>query len=187
MWALSLNRSDLMTATKHIKETFQKEYSGKDKAFWEHYKNKLIQWRREKTVHRIKKPTNPVIARQLGYKAKQGFVLVRVKIRRGSRKKTRPKKKRRPKRMGTLKMTPAKGLQRMAEERVVRHYKNLEVLNSYWVGEDGSYKFFEIILVDPTHPSIMADKDINWICDIGGRAYRGLTSAGRRSRSLRRN
>jgi large subunit ribosomal protein L15e len=61
------------------------------------------------------------------------------------------------------------------------------VLNSYWVGEDGSQKWFEIILVDPDHPAIENDDDLNWICDDAheGRAYRGLTSAGTDGRGLR--
>jgi large subunit ribosomal protein L15e len=36
----------------------------------------------------------------------------------------------------------------------------LEVLNSYWVGEDGQHEWFEAILVDPNHPSIKNDDNI---------------------------
>jgi large subunit ribosomal protein L15e len=58
------------------------------------------------------------------------------------------------------------------------------VLNSYAVGEDGSRKWFEVILLDPEHPAIENDDDLNWICDDvqRGRAFRGLTSAGDRGR-----
>jgi len=61
------------------------------------------------------------------------------------------------------------------------------VLNSYWVGEDGSQKWFEVILVDPNHPAIENDDDLNWICDSAhtNRAFRGLTSAGKANRGLR--
>jgi len=86
--------------------------------------------------------------------------------------------------MGVLKFKPAKGLQRMAEERVSRHYPNLEILNSYWVGEDGTTRFYEVIMVDPQHPSIKNDKNINWICNQKRRVYRGLTSSGKKSRGL---
>ena len=81
----------------------------------------------------------------------------------------------------------AKNTQRMAEERVNRHFPNLEVLNSYWVGQDGRHKYFEIILVYPAHPAIKSDKDLGWITESKhrGRAYRGKTSAGRRGRGLR--
>jgi len=43
-----------------------------------------------------------------------------------------------------------------------------------------------VILVDKMHPSIIADKRISWISEKKhtGRAFRGLTSAGRRSRGL---
>jgi large subunit ribosomal protein L15e len=43
-------------------------------------------------------------------------------------------------------------------------------------------------MVDPDHPVIKADKDINWVCQKQhqGRVFRGLTSAGKRVRSLRK-
>jgi large subunit ribosomal protein L15e len=60
------------------------------------------------------------------------------------------------------------------------------VLNSYWVGEDGSQKWHEVIMVDPNHPAIENDDDLNWICDDvhERRALRGLTSAGKQNRGL---
>ena len=77
-------------------------------------------------------------------------------------------------------------LQCIAEERASKKYRNLRVLNSVWVGEDGSQKWFEVIMVDPEHPAIENDSDLNWICDDThrGRAFRGLTSAGKRGRGL---
>ena len=80
----------------------------------------------------------------------------------------------------------AKSIQRIAEERTAKHYPNLEVLNSYWVGEDGTHKYYEVILVDPNHPAIRADPKINWICNPAnrGRVFRGLTSAGKKGRGL---
>ena len=173
-----------MSATKLIKESFQKEYSGKDIALWKHYKSKLVQWRAAPVEEKIDKPTNPVRARELGYKAKQGFVVVRTRIRKGGRRKSRPRSKRMPSKMGVLKFKPHKSLQLIAEERVARRYHNLEVLNSYWVGEDGVNKFFEVILVDVNHPAIRSDKDMNWILGQRGRVHRGLTSAGKKSRGL---
>jgi large subunit ribosomal protein L15e len=173
-----------MSATKRIQETFQKEYAGKDDSLWRHYKDKLIQWRTEPVSIKVERPTNPIRARKLGYKAKQGFVIVRTRIRKGGRRKSRPRSKRMPSKMGVLKFKPHKSLQLIAEERVVRHYPNLEVLNSYWVGEDGKQKFYEVILVDVSHPVIIADRDINWILSQKGRVHRGLTSAGKRSRGF---
>jgi len=149
-------------------------------------RERAIKWRRQPAVLRIEKPTRIDKARRLGYKAKQGFIVVRVRVRRGGLSKPRPRAGRRPKRMGVLKYKHAKSLRLIAEERAARKFPNLEVLNSYWVWEDGRYKWFEVIMVDPHHPVIKADKEINWICNQRGRAFRGLTSAGRKVRGLRR-
>ena len=148
---------------------------------------RLLNWRREHTVTRLEHPTRLDRARAVGYRAKGGFVVVRVRVRRGGQGKRAIPGGRRPKHKGILKMTLAKSLRRIAEERAQKHYPNLEVLNSYWLGEDGKQKFFEIILVDPHHPEILADPKIAWIAAPAqrGRAYRGLTSAGITGRGLR--
>jgi large subunit ribosomal protein L15e len=88
--------------------------------------------------------------------------------------------------MGITKFKPAKSLRLIGEERVARKFPNLEVLNSYWVWEDGRSKWFEVILVNPSHPVVKSDKDINWICEgvHRGRVFRGLTSAGKAIRGL---
>ncbi|MCX8173372.1 MAG: 50S ribosomal protein L15e [Thermoplasmata archaeon] len=150
-------------------------------------KERMIQWRQQEACTRIEKPTRLDRARALGYKAKQGFVLVRVRVRRGNLQKRAIKAGRRPKHKGILKMTVKKSLRWIAEERANKKYPNLEVLNSYWVGEDGKHKYFEVILVDPWHPAIMRDPKINWIGrnTQRGRVYRGLTAAGKRGRGLR--
>ncbi|MFQ6081173.1 MAG: 50S ribosomal protein L15e [Candidatus Bathyarchaeia archaeon] len=148
---------------------------------------RAIDWRRQPTILRIERPTRLDRARKLGYKAKQGFVMARVRVRRGGLRRPRPRAGRRPKRMGVAKLKPAKSLRLIAEERAARKFPNLEVLNSYWVWEDGRFKWFEVIMVDPNHPVIKSDKDINWICDEAhrGRVFRGLTSAGKEVRGLR--
>ena len=79
----------------------------------------------------------------------------------------------------------SKGYQQIAEERAARNYTNCEVLNSYLVAKDGQNQWFEIILVDRTNKSILADNTINWISLQKGRVFRGLTSAGKKSRGLR--
>jgi large subunit ribosomal protein L15e len=88
--------------------------------------------------------------------------------------------------MGVKKFKPGKSLRLIAEERAARKFPNTEVLNSYWVGEDGRHKWFEIILVDVSHPVIKADKDIGWITQKQHkrRAFRSLTSAGKNVRGL---
>ncbi len=181
-----------MGAAKHIQETFQKEFKGeKDEQF--DYKalqrERLIEFRKEKrAVVRIKKPTNIARARTLGYKAKKGFVVVRVRIRKGSGLHKRPVAGRRPKRMGVKKLTRRLNTQAIAEQRVARKFRNCEVLNSYYIGDDGKSHYFEVILVDTSAPEIKSDKEINWICDKNqkGRSFRGLTSRGKKSRGLRK-
>merc|ERR1712224_320258 len=50
-----------------------------------------------------------------------------------------------------------------AEERVGRKCANLRVLNSYWINQDSTYKYYEVICVDPMHKAIRRDARINWI------------------------
>lgn len=150
-------------------------------------KERRIAWRREENFVRIDKPTRLDKARNVGYKAKQGYVLVRGRVRKGSFGKRKIKAGRRAKRKGILQITVGKSMQRIAEERAQKRFPNLEVLNSYWVGADGQYEWYEIILVDPAHPVIQADPKINWICynTQKGRVYRGKTSAGQKGRGMR--
>ncbi len=171
-------------AYKYIAE----EWAKPEKSFVEELmRQRLIEWRKQNTVARIERPTRLDRARKLGYKAKQGFVVARTRVRKGNLRKIRPKAGRRQKRMGVKKFKPAKSLRLIAEERTARKFPNLEVLNSYWVGEDGRSKWFEVVLVDPNSPSIKSDKDINWITEPQHkrRVFRSLTSAGKKIRSLR--
>ena len=171
-----------------VEETFHKEQSGKKSKDYDYkklYRERLITYRRtDESIVRVDKPTNIPRARRLGYKAKKGFVVCRIRIRKGSGLHLKPTRGRKPRRMGVMKLTRRKSVQAMAERRVGKRYPNLEVLNSYWVGEDGQNKYFEIILVDPRAPEIKADREINWISEgqHRHRAERGLTSAGSKAR-----
>lgn len=82
----------------------------------------------------------------------QGYVIFRVRVRRGGRK--RPNAKGivygKPKHQG-IRLKAVRNLRSVAEERIGRRAGNLRVLNSYWVAQDSTYKWFEIILVDPAH------------------------------------
>lgn len=169
--------SYIADAWKNPSESYLKELN----------KERRIAWRREENFVRIDKPTRLDKARNVGYKAKQGYVLVRGRVRKGSFGKRKIKAGRRAKRKGILQITVGKSMQRIAEERAQKRFPNLEVLNSYWVGADGQYEWYEIILVDPAHPVIQADPKINWICynTQKGRVYRGKTSAGQKGRGMR--
>ena len=170
-------------AYKYIAE----EWAQPEKSFVEELMRlRLVQWRKQPTVIRIEHPTRLDRARKLGYKAKQGFVVARAKVRRGGLRKPRPRSGRRPKRMGVAKFKPAKSIRLIAEERAAKRFPNLEVLNSYWVGEDGRHKWFEVILLDRHSPVIITDKDVGWITENQhtGRVFRGMTSAGKKVRGL---
>ena len=134
-----------------------------NEAYKEELKKRLIEWKKQPTVIRIEKPTKIYKARMLGYKAKQGIIVVRVRVRKGKMERERPDSGRRPKRMGTTRLTIKKSLRWIAEEKAQRKFPNLEVLNSYYVAEDGKYKWYEVIMVDPYHPAIKSDKNLSWI------------------------
>ena len=149
-------------------------------------RDRLLAWRQGESFVRLERPTRIDRARDLGYRAKPGFVVVRARVRRGGLRRPNPMGGRHPKRRGMLKITMAKSIQRIAEERAAKRYPNLQVLASYWVGEDGGHKYYEVILVDPQHPAIRADRKIAWIAEPQhrGRVYRGLTPAGKKGRGL---
>jgi len=148
-------------------------------------KLRITAWRSQETVVRAEKPTRIDRARSLGYKAKHGYVIARVKIGKGGRRRIKyGRRGRKPPSMGLTHFTHGKSLQWIAEEKAGRKFKNLEVLNSYYVGEDGRYKYFEIIMVDPFDPEIKSDRKINWIAKNRKRVLRGQTSTGKKSRGI---
>jgi large subunit ribosomal protein L15e len=153
----------------------------------EAWSRRLVEWRKENTVSRIERPTRPDRARSLGYKAKQGFVIARVKVLKGKRKRPKFAGGRVPKKRGRF-FPAGKSNQILGEERTARKFPNLEVINSYYVGEDGNYDWFEVIMADPSSPSIASDKERKWITEKQhrGRAFRALTSSGRKMRGLRK-
>jgi len=159
-----------MSTYQRIQETFQKEYHVRSPE----YKARLTQWRNEPSVLRVERPTNIASARTRGYKAKQGYVVARVRIKKGKRKRPKPAKGRKPSKYGRF-FSRQKSLQNIAEERANKRFPGLEVLNSYWVGADGSNKFFEVILVDPRLTGLPMQK---------GRVYRSMTRTGRKLRGL---
>ena len=166
----------------HVGDVWKKP----DTSYQSAQKNRLIQWRREENFLRVERPLRIDRARSLGYKAKQGYVVVSTRVRRGSLRRRQIKGGRKPSSKGMKKITAAKSVQRMAEERTAKRFPNLEVLNSYWVGEDGKHHFYEVILVDPAHPAIVNDPKINWISAVPSknRVLRGKTSAGQKGRGL---
>eukprot|EP00555_Chaetoceros_dichaeta_P015717 CAMPEP_0198258550 /NCGR_PEP_ID=MMETSP1447-20131203/7927_1 /TAXON_ID=420782 /ORGANISM="Chaetoceros dichaeta, Strain CCMP1751" /LENGTH=170 /DNA_ID=CAMNT_0043945691 /DNA_START=442 /DNA_END=954 /DNA_ORIENTATION=+ len=139
---------------------------------------------------RCNRPTRTEKAHRLGYKAKQGYSIVRIGVRRGGRKRQNHRGMvfGKPKHQGINHLKFQRNLQSVGEEKVGRKYSNLRVLNSYWINQDATMKYYEIILVDPSHTKIRRDPRINWIVNPvhKHRECRGLTSAGRKARGLRK-
>jgi len=150
-------------------------------------RERMIEWRKSPAFVKVDKPLRLDRARALGYKDKKGFVVVRVRLGRGGHKRSRPNKGRRGKRLHTRKNLKM-NYKFIAEQRVAKKYTNLEVLNSYLLGKDGIHYFYEVILVDPDKAEIKNDAHISWITKPGnrGRVFRGLTSAAKKSRGLRK-
>ena len=146
------------------------------------YKQRMVEWRKGNSVTRIEHPTRLDRAHALGYKAKQGYVVVRVKLLRGGRQRPRIHSGRKSKN-ARRKLILGMNYQWVAEQRANKKYPNCEVLNSYFLAKDGKHYFYEIILIDrelgKKYPEIMN------LAEQRGRVYRGLTHAGRKSRGLR--
>ena len=141
---------------RQVANTWQKIFQDNYKPL----KERAIAWRHSKTIERIERPSRIDRARALGYKSKQGFVVVRAKVSRGGMRRPRPKAGRRSKHLGVVKMKANVNVKQTAERRVSEKYPNLKVLNSYFVYKDGKSVWHEVILIDPSHPSVIADKDI---------------------------
>ncbi|KAJ1839924.1 60S ribosomal protein L15 [Coemansia sp. RSA 1722] len=146
------------------------------------------EYRQLSAIHRVSRPSRPDKARRLGYKAKQGYVIYRVRVRRGNRKRPNPKGQvyGKPVHQGINELKLQRSKRAVAEQRAGKRCANLRVLNSYWVNQDATFKFFEVILVDPAHKTIRRDPRIQWIAKAvhKRREARGLTSAGRKNRGV---
>src|SRR3989344_3115035 len=123
-----------MGAYKYIRKAWKKPTK--------EMRQKTRAWRRQSVVKKVDMPARLDRARSLGYKEKQGFVLARVRILKGMRRRPTPHKGRKPRSMGLF-YTPKMNKQAIAERRAARKFPNLEVLNSYTVGEDGMYNYYE--------------------------------------------
>uniref|UniRef100_A0A2K5ZUC6 Ribosomal protein L15 n=1 Tax=Mandrillus leucophaeus TaxID=9568 RepID=A0A2K5ZUC6_MANLE len=160
-----------MGAYKYIQEQWRKKQSD---VMCFLLRVRCWQYRQLSALHRL----------PLGYKAKQGYVIDRIRVRRGGRKCPVPK--------GATSSKPVDhgvnqlNLQSIAEERVGHNCGALKVLNSHWVGEDFTYKYFEVILIDPFHKVIRRNPDTQSITKPvhKHREMCGLTAAGRKSRGL---
>merc|ERR1719410_2546139 len=175
-----------MGAYKYLEEVWRKKQSDLIRFV---LRVRTWEYRQLNVIQKCQRPSRPDKARKLGYKRKQGYVIYRIRVRRGGRK--RPVQKGcvygKPRNSGRLrKIKKPRTHKSIGEERVGRKCTNMRVLNSYWVGQDASFKFFEVILVDPSHKAIRRDPRINWICSqkMKHREMRGLTATGKKARGM---
>src|SRR5918912_313483 len=112
----------------HISATWTKMWKSNN----DELKSKSISWRREPVLHKIPRPSRLDRARRLGYKAKQGIIVVRARVGRGGMRKQRPVAGRRPKHLGVTRIKQSVSMRKVAERRVAEKFVNLKVLGSYF-------------------------------------------------------
>merc|ERR1711972_1027856 len=178
-------RPAAMGAYKYLEEFWRKKQTD---VFRFLARLRTWEFRQLPAIHRCSRPSRPDKARRLGYKAKQGVLVYRVRVKRGDRKKRVAKGivYGKPGHQGINKWKAVRNLRNVAEERIGRKCGGLRVLNSYWVAADSRHKWFEVVMVDPMHKAIRDDPRINWICKpvMKHRELRGLTAAGRKARGM---
>ena len=163
---------------KYLREMWKKPRENN-----ENYKNFLINLRKEGSTVRVEKPSRLDRARSLGYKAKEGIIVVRQRVLKGGSKRNRRISGVKHGSMRRKKIVSLSN-QVVCERRANKLYPNMEVLNSYWIGEDGMHIWYEVIMVDPYNPTVLNDDKLNWTLFNEKRAFQGQTSAGKKSRGL---
>ena len=123
-------------------------------------RQRAVVWRNQNAVTRVEKPSRIARARRLGYKAKQGIIVIRMRVGTGGMRKQRPRGGRRPKHLGVTKIKADVSMKQVAERRILERYPNMKLLGSYFLYKDGMHYWFEVVLADPSHPRIAKDKEI---------------------------
>ena len=123
-------------------------------------RDRVVTWRKQDAVTRIEKPSRILRARRLGYKAKQGIIVVRMRVGTGGMRRKRPTGGRRPKHLGVTRIKAAVNMKQVAERRVLERYPNMALLGSYFIYKDGMHYWYEVILADRSHPRITKDKEL---------------------------
>lgn len=116
-----------MGAYRYVQELYRKKQSDVLRYL---LRIRCWQYRQLTRLHRAPRPSRPDKARRLGYRAKQGFLIYRISVRRGGRK--RPVHKGctygKPKSHGVNELKPYRNLQSVAEVRNVLQSKQPTVL-----------------------------------------------------------
>ncbi len=123
-------------------------------------RDRAIRWRKEEALTRVEKPSRIQKARRLGYKAKQGIVVIRMRVGTGGMRRQRPRGGRRPKHLGVTRIKADVNMKEVAERRVLERHPNMKLLGSYFLYKDGMFYWHEVILADPSHPRVSKDKEL---------------------------
>jgi large subunit ribosomal protein L15e len=127
---------------KQIEQTWRKVY----KENLSLLRKRAEKWRQGEAIIRLQKPTRLDRARKLGYKAKQGYVTVRVRLSRRGKRIHRPTSGRRPMHAGVVKIKTKVNYRKTAINRASEKYLNMKALNAYYVFNDGKNIWYEVIL-----------------------------------------
>ena len=109
-----------MGAYKYLQELWRKKQSDLLRFL---LRVRCWQYRQLNAVHRTTRPTRPDKARSLGYKAKQGYVIYRVRVRRGGRKRKVHKGHQmgKPTNQGVTQLKFQRSLRSVAEVGLIMH------------------------------------------------------------------
>ena len=102
-------------------------------------RQRALLWRRQNAITRVDKPSRITRAKRLGYKAKQGIIVVRMRVGTGGMRKQRPRGGRRPKHLGVTRIKADVSMKQVAERRVLERYPNMKLLGSYFLYKDGKH------------------------------------------------
>jgi len=170
---LNLDRDNIMNSSQPshtiIKGKFLRRNmpSVQDKVWYTMWKEnspelrqRAIIWRKQNAVTRVERPSRLLRAKRLGYKAKQGIIVVRMRVGTGGMRRQRPRGGRRPKHLGVTRIKADDSMKVVSERRVLERYPNMKLLGSYFLYKDGMHYWYEVILADPSHPRIVKDKEL---------------------------
>jgi len=87
-----ITEAEKMSMYKYVRNLWKKP----KEAMPELMRQRLILWRKQPSTIRIERPTRIDRARNLGYRAKEGFIIVRQRVGRGGHKRPTIRKGRRP-------------------------------------------------------------------------------------------
>src|SRR3990167_3868695 len=80
---ISVNNPQIMEAKMGMYQYIREAWKKPKENLGSLWQERLIKWRQEPATIRIERPTRLDRARSFGYKAKQGYVMVRQRVNRG--------------------------------------------------------------------------------------------------------